>query len=137
MTTTDDVPQPVDPEELVARVKALLRQATPRSAGGEEVLAVGDVVLDAHARTVRRGGSYVTLTGTEFALLRAFLRSAGSPRHLHCRRSIRDGGRHSPDAAGQRKVQQSHHGDPGPEVEPVHGPTTWRMRSTPCPSSSP
>jgi DNA-binding response OmpR family regulator len=76
----DYLPKPFDPQELVARVQAILRRATPAPPPpGEagEVLTVADVVLDVRARTVRRGGSYVDLTGTEFALLRTFLRSAG------------------------------------------------------------
>jgi two-component system response regulator CpxR len=76
----DYLPKPFDPQELVARVQAILRRvapAPPRPGESGEVLAVADVVLDVRARTVRRGGSLVDLTGTEFVLLRAFLRSAG------------------------------------------------------------
>jgi two-component system, OmpR family, response regulator CpxR len=76
----DYLPKPFDPQELVARVKAILRRTAPRpepSDKGSEVLAVGDVVLDARAHTVRRNGFHVDLTGAEFALLRALLRSVG------------------------------------------------------------
>jgi len=76
----DYLPKPFDPHELVARVKAILRRTAPPPGPPDrerEVLAVGDVVLDARARTVRRGRSHVDLTGAEFALLRTLLRSAG------------------------------------------------------------
>jgi DNA-binding response OmpR family regulator len=76
----DYLPKPFDPQELVARVNAILRRAGPASpppGSLDEVLVVADVVLDARARTVKCSGSYVDLTGTEFALLRVLLRSAG------------------------------------------------------------
>ncbi len=76
----DYLPKPFDPQELVARVQAILRRTAPgalRSTGDGEVIALADVVLDGNARTVRRGDSYVELTAAEFNLLRTFLRSAG------------------------------------------------------------
>ena len=76
----DYLPKPFDPQELVARVQAILRRTAPNALWPEEagdVLNVADVVLDIRARTVRRGGAIVNLTAAEFDLLRAFLRSAG------------------------------------------------------------
>ncbi len=76
----DYLPKPFDPQELVARVKAILRRTAPAALQREEagdVIALADVVLDGRARTVRRGGGYVELTAAEFELLRTFLRSAG------------------------------------------------------------
>ncbi len=76
----DYLPKPFDPQELVARVQAILRRTAPgaiRSDEQGELLTLADVVLDGRARTVRRGGSYVELTAAEFDLLRTFLRSAG------------------------------------------------------------
>lgn len=76
----DYLPKPFDPQEFVARVKAILRRTAPsalRSAESEDVLALAEVVLDNRARTVRRGGALVELTSAEFALLRVFLRRAG------------------------------------------------------------
>ncbi|HEY1242160.1 MAG TPA: response regulator transcription factor [Bryobacteraceae bacterium] len=76
----DYLPKPFDPQELVARVHAILRRAAPgafQSPASSEVIAVADVVLDIRARTVRRGGVYVELTAAEFDLLRVFLKSAG------------------------------------------------------------
>ncbi len=80
-TGADDyLPKPFDPQELVARVQAILRRTAPGSVRSEEtgdVFALADIVLDSKARTVRRGGSLVELTAAEFDLLRTFLRSAG------------------------------------------------------------
>jgi len=61
-------------EELVARVRTLLRR--PRSAL-PMTLAVGDLVLDPGARTVRRGPAPVELTAKEFALLEMLMRHPG------------------------------------------------------------
>ena len=80
-TGADDyLAKPFDPQELVARVKAILRRASPGSLRAEEtgdVLSLADIVLDSRARVVRRSGSIVDLTAAEFDLLRTFLRSAG------------------------------------------------------------
>jgi len=76
----DYLPKPFDPQELVARVHAILRRTAPGAAQSPEssdVITVADVVLDIRARTVRRGGTYVELTAAEFDLLRVFLKSAG------------------------------------------------------------
>jgi len=76
----DYLPKPFDPQEFVARVKAILRRTAPTALQPDEtteVLAVADVVLDSRARSVRRSGSIVELTAAEFDLLRMFLRSTG------------------------------------------------------------
>jgi two-component system response regulator CpxR len=76
----DYLPKPFDPQELVARVQAILRRTAPTAVRSEEpgdILTMADVVLDGRARTVRRGGSLVDLTAAEFNLLRTFLRSTG------------------------------------------------------------
>ena len=66
----DYVTKPFALEELVARVRALLRRT---SAGSMEVLRFADIELDPGTREVRRDGQPIELTRTEFALLELFL----------------------------------------------------------------
>lgn len=76
----DYLPKPFDPQEFVARVKAILRRTAPSALKPpemEDVVALADVTLDSRARTVRRAGAHVELTSAEFALLRVFLRAPG------------------------------------------------------------
>ncbi|MBA3718591.1 MAG: response regulator transcription factor [Actinobacteria bacterium] len=65
----DYVTKPFALEELLARVRALLRRTT----GGEEILRFADVELDPSTRQVTRGGEQIELTRTEFALLELLL----------------------------------------------------------------
>jgi two-component system response regulator MprA len=68
----DYVTKPFALEELLARVRALLR----RSGGAQdEVLRFADLELDVGTREVRRAGDPIELTRTEFALLELFLRN--------------------------------------------------------------
>jgi two-component system response regulator MprA len=69
----DYVTKPFALEELLARVRALLRRATDTDGG--EVLSFANVTLDLGTREVRRGGRLIELTRTEFALLELFLRN--------------------------------------------------------------
>jgi two-component system response regulator MprA len=66
----DYVTKPFALEELVARIRALLRRT---SADDDEVLRFADLELDPGTREVRRGGEPIDLTRTEFALLELFL----------------------------------------------------------------
>ncbi|MDX6369526.1 MAG: two-component system, OmpR family, response regulator MprA [Gaiellaceae bacterium] len=66
----DYVTKPFALEELVARVRALLRRT---SVDDHEVLRFADLELDPGTREVRRGGEPIDLTRTEFALLELFL----------------------------------------------------------------
>src|SRR5215218_1220301 len=65
----DYVTKPFALEELLARMRALLRRTT----GGEEVLRFADIHLDPTTRQVTRGGEPIELTRTEFALLELFM----------------------------------------------------------------
>jgi two-component system response regulator MprA len=66
----DYVTKPFALEELVARVRALLRRT---SAGDDQLLRFADIELDPGTREVRRGGDPIELTRTEFALLELFM----------------------------------------------------------------
>jgi two-component system response regulator MprA len=66
----DYVTKPFALEELVARVRALLRRTSP---GDDELLRFGDLELDPGTREVRRDGDLIELTRTEFALLELFM----------------------------------------------------------------
>jgi two-component system response regulator MprA len=70
----DYVTKPFALEELLARVRALLRRTTNGDGRGE-MLSFADVELDLGTRDVRRGGRQIELTRTEFALLELFLRN--------------------------------------------------------------
>src|SRR5918999_1359548 len=66
----DYVTKPFALEELVARVRALLRRT---SDSPNEILRFADLELDAGTREVRRNGDLIELTRTEFALLELFM----------------------------------------------------------------
>jgi two-component system, OmpR family, response regulator MprA len=68
----DYLVKPFALEELLARVRALLRRGSP---GPDEVLRFADVELSPSRREVTRGGEPVELTRTEFNLLELFLRN--------------------------------------------------------------
>jgi two-component system response regulator MprA len=69
----DYVTKPFALEELLARVRALLRRSADGDGG--ETLSFADVTLDLGTREVRRNGRPIDLTRTEFALLELFLRN--------------------------------------------------------------
>jgi len=66
----DYVTKPFDLEELLARLRALLRRAGSPS---DQVLRFADLVLDPVAHEVRRGERQIEVTRTEFLLLELFL----------------------------------------------------------------
>jgi len=80
----DYLPKPFALEELLARLRALLRRTTavePRP----EILRYQDLELDIATREARRAGRTITLTRTEHALLELFLRH---PRQVLTRQQI-------------------------------------------------
>lgn len=72
----DYVTKPFSPRELLARVRAILRRAQPVT-GGDAVLRLGDLTIDAHAHTVVRDGTNIELTPREFDLLHYLARHKG------------------------------------------------------------
>jgi len=80
MGADDYLPKPFNPQELAARIRAILRRAKPADDGTRvpsQPFTVGDVEMDAGARVVRRGGEVLSLTTVEFDLLEVLLRAAG------------------------------------------------------------
>jgi len=71
----DYLAKPFALDELLARVRALLRRTSP--SGGSDVLRVGDLVLDPQRRSVKRGERAVELTKTEFDLLELLMLNDG------------------------------------------------------------
>lgn len=75
-TGADDyVVKPFSVPELMARIKAILRRASPERIAS--VLSVGDVSLDREAHKVMRGGREIRLGPTEFKLLEFLMESPG------------------------------------------------------------
>jgi len=75
----DYVVKPFSGGEVIARIRAILRRATPASDEGAppEPIAVGDLDVDLAARRVRLGGAELQLSRKEFDLLAELIRHAG------------------------------------------------------------
>lgn len=73
----DYLVKPFALQELLARVRALLRRVATEEPDGAETMRLGDLTLDLGSRTVRRGGVLLDLTRTEFSLLQALLERPG------------------------------------------------------------
>ncbi|GAA1889275.1 response regulator transcription factor [Asanoa iriomotensis] len=97
----DYVTKPFSLEEVVARLRALMRRAgVGVSAREEAVIVVGDLMLDEDSHEVRRAGSLIALTATEFELLRFMMRN---PRRVLSKAQILDRVWHY-DFGGQANV---------------------------------
>ena len=70
----DYLTKPFALEELLARLRALLRRVVPDGEAASEVLTFSDLTMDVASRDVSRGGRPIELTRTEFTLLEMFLR---------------------------------------------------------------
>ena len=70
----DYLTKPFALQELLARIRALLRRVTPNPDTPDERLEFADLSMDLASREVRRGNRVVDLTRTEFNLLELFLR---------------------------------------------------------------
>ena len=71
----DYLVKPFSVDELLARVRALLRRRAPSTAGN--LLQLDDLVLEVDTRAVKRGDRAIELTKTEFDLLQIFLEQSG------------------------------------------------------------
>ena len=83
----DYVTKPFSLEELVARLRGLLRRTGATIAREESRLVVGDLSLDEDSHEVFRGGEEINLTATEFELLRFLMRN---PRRVLSKAQILD-----------------------------------------------
>ncbi|MDF2576184.1 MAG: two-component system response regulator [Agromyces sp.] len=84
----DYVTKPFSLEEVVARLRGLIRRSTLTLAQAKDpVLTVGDLTLDEDSYEVARGGTPIELTATEFELLRFLMRN---PRRVLSKAQILD-----------------------------------------------
>jgi two-component system, OmpR family, response regulator MprA len=84
----DYLPKPFALEELLARIRALLRRVRTVSDGPvDEALSFADLVVDPSTRAARRGNRQITLTRTEFELLWVLIQR---PRRVLSRELILD-----------------------------------------------
>jgi two-component system OmpR family response regulator len=83
----DYVTKPFSLEEVVARLRALVRRSTTTRPADTPVLAVGDLTLDEDSHEVARSGTPISLTATEFELLRFLMRN---PRRVLSKAQILD-----------------------------------------------
>jgi two-component system, OmpR family, response regulator len=83
----DYVTKPFSLEEVVARLRGLMRRAGVAARRSDATLSVGDLTMDEDAREVRRGDTEVELTATEFELLRFLMRN---PRRVLSKGQILD-----------------------------------------------
>jgi two-component system OmpR family response regulator len=84
----DYVTKPFSLEELVARLRGLIRRSgVTVSESSDSLLVVGDLELDEDSYEVRRGGVPIELTATEFELLRYLMRN---PRRVLSKMQILD-----------------------------------------------
>ncbi|MYY05071.1 MULTISPECIES: response regulator transcription factor [unclassified Streptomyces] len=83
----DYVTKPFSLEEVVARLRGLIRRSGTAAARSESQLVVGDLMLDEDSHEVSRGGKNIHLTATEFELLRFLMRN---PRRVLSKAQILD-----------------------------------------------
>ena len=72
----DYVTKPFSLEEVVLRLRALLRRTGVTSEAGGATIVVGDLALDEDSHEVTRAGEPISLTATEFELLRFMMRNS-------------------------------------------------------------
>jgi len=73
----DYLPKPFDPDELLARIRAVLRRTEARIPAAAEALSIGSIRLNPSTREAWSSGVPVDLTEMEFDLLEMLIRSAG------------------------------------------------------------
>lgn len=73
----DYLPKPFDPDELLGRIRAVLRRAGRLEFGDDSIKTFGDVRVNVQTREVWTGGRIIDLTGLEFDILELLIRCAG------------------------------------------------------------
>jgi two-component system response regulator CpxR len=73
----DYLPKPFSPDELLARIRAVLRRCGNGNRAQVELLRAGPLELNLATRTVQRSGKLIFLTETEFQILELLMRSTG------------------------------------------------------------
>jgi two-component system OmpR family response regulator len=120
----DYVTKPFSLEELVARLRALLRRSGATTARSESTLVVGDLTLDEDSHEVTRAGEVVNLTATEFELLRYLMRN---PRRVLSKAQILDRVRNY-DFGGQANVVELYISYLRKKIDADHPPMIHTMR---------
>lgn len=83
----DYVTKPFSLEEVVARLRGLIRRTALTAPAADSVITVGDLTLDEDSYEVSRAGQQIDLTATEFELLRFLMRN---PRRVLSKAQILD-----------------------------------------------
>jgi DNA-binding response OmpR family regulator len=73
----DYLVKPFNPDELSARVRAVLRRAVAPGSGAGNTVTVGNVEIDLNRRLVKKDGQVISLTRTEWMLLQHLATNAG------------------------------------------------------------
>ena len=101
MGADDYVPKPCTPRELAARLRAILRRANVDTTPSTETIRVGSLVLWPQRRAAQWLGVALSLTGTEFNLLRILALNAG---HVVSRKELSEQGLGRPLARFDRSI---------------------------------
>jgi two-component system, OmpR family, response regulator len=120
----DYVTKPFSLEEVVARLRGLLRRAGMTARQQDAMLSVGDLTLDEDSHEVCRGGMPVELTATEFELLRFLMRN---PRRVLSKAQILDRVWHY-DFGGQANVVELYISYLRKKIDAGHEPMIHTLR---------
>jgi two-component system response regulator CpxR len=73
----DYLAKPFQPEELIARIKSILRRVYPKDISTK--FSIGDLTIDETERSVEVSNERIELTGAEFSLLKLLMTNPGDP----------------------------------------------------------
>jgi two-component system OmpR family response regulator len=120
----DYVTKPFSLEELVARVRAVLRRTTPTGAAASSRLRFADLEMDDDTHEVWRGGTPIDLTPTEYKLLRYLLHN---PRRVLTKGQILDHVWHY-DFGGDGNVVETYISYLRKKIDPLGPPLIQTVR---------